>query len=90
MVRQINEISTRTIKDIATYGHIELSTLALGMAKIGKIVGNGRRPSKGSPQTILHTRLIGEDTEIKNLYFIVLQRPQSMSSQILILGTYPI
>lgn len=70
MSHQFDDILTKTMEDIETFGPRELATTTLGLAKIVKDVeSSGMRLIKGSPHQSLHDLLVGGDKGNKQFIF---------------------
>ena len=78
MNHQLNDILGHTLQDINAFGYRDLSTVAIGLAKIVKNVSGSagkRLPRNGGPQQVLHELIIGDNSLNKEFIFKVLAEP---------------
>ena len=68
MHMHLDQLKGQTLQSIHTYGYRDIATIAISLAKImKKVVKSGH--SKGSPQSILHNALIGNNSNNKKIIF---------------------
>jgi len=68
MQMQIDQLIGQTLQSIDTYGYRDIATIAISLAKIMKKVDKSGH-YKGSPQSILHNVLIGDNSNNKKFIF---------------------
>jgi len=67
---QLVKILCNTLENMKRYSHIDISTIAISLAKIMKQVeSRGQRSATGSLQRILHNLLVGINSERKQVIF---------------------
>jgi len=81
MKRQYRSILDHTLERIETFHHRDLTTTALGLAKIVNKVGNSR--NRGGSHQILYNLLIGKNSATKEFIFL-----QFMSASMFVLHEF--